>query len=517
MKLEKSKNAKRNILYAIPYKMLMIIFPFVIRTIIIRKLGANYIGVDSLFTSILQVLSLSELGLSSAVVYAMYEPIAHDDMEKLCNILNFYRKVYTFIGAFILFIGVGLMPVLHLLIHSEWPENVNIYILYIIYLLNTSVSYILFAYKNALIIAYQRDDIISKINTIIKLVMYAAQIAVLLVVHNYYIYTGCILMSTIAINVLTEYSSKKIFPKLMPRGSLEIGVKKIIINKIKGIFIGKLCVVTRNSFDSIFISAFFGLLATSRYNNYFYVITGVNALLGIITGSVLGGVGNSIETESIEKNYSDMTCMNFVYMWISGVSTACLLCLYQPFITIAWGPEMLFSDRMMQMFCLYFYSLRLGDIRAIYSEAKGLWWENRYRSMAEAIVNILLNYILGRLLGIYGIISATLISIICINFFWGSNIIFKYYFKSISIREYFMLNGLYAAATIIIVSITYKVCAFVTFKGVGEIACKLLICLILPNILYFAVYRNTNIYARAMPWIIRKLSLPRKIGNVLLK
>lgn len=517
MKLEKSKNAKRNILYAIPYKMLMIIFPFVIRTIIIRKLGADYIGVDSLFTSILQVLSLSELGLSSAVVYVMYDPIAHDDTEKLCNILNFYRKVYAFIGAFILLIGVGLIPVLHLLVHGERPENVNIYILYIIYLLNTAVSYILFAYKNALIIAYQRDDIISKISTIVKLVMYAAQIAILLTVHNYYVYTGFILLSTIAINILTECNSKKLFPKLAPRGSLEIGVKKIIINKIRGIFIGKLCVVTRNSFDSIFISAFFGLLATSRYNNYFYVITGVNALLGIITGAVLGGVGNSIETESIEKNYSDMICMNFVYMWISGVSTACLLCLYQPFITIAWGPEMLFPDRMMQMFCLYFYSLRLGDIRSIYSEAKGLWWENRYRSMAEAIVNILLNYILGKLFGVYGIISATLISIIFINFFWGSNIIFKYYFKSISIREYFMLHGLYAAATLLVVSITYKVCALVALEGIGEIACKLLICMLLPNILYFAIYRKTNIYARAIPWIVCKFPLPKKIVNVLLK
>ena len=517
MKLSKGENAKRNIIYAVPYKVLMMVFPFVVRTVIIRKLGADYIGVDSLFTSILQVLSLSELGISSAVVYAMYEPIAHDDTEKLCNILNFYRKIYSLIGTLIFLIGIGLMPFLHLLIHGESPEAVNIYVLYIIYLLNTAASYILFAYKNALIIAYQRDDIISKISTIVKLLMYSMQIIVLLTVQNYYIYTGCILLSTIAINISTEYCSKKCFPDLVPRGKLKADIRKKIINKLKGIFIGKLCVISRNSFDSIFISSLFGLLATSRYNNYFYIISGVNALLGIITGSVLGGVGNSIETESIEKNYSDMTYMNFIYMWISGVSTACLLCLYQPFISIAWGQEMLFPNSMMYLFCFYFYSLRLGDIRAIYSEAKGLWWENRYRSIAEAVVNIFLNYTLGKLFGVYGIISATLISIIFINFLWGSNIIFKYYFKNISIREYFMLHGLYAVVTLIVVVITYNVCSLVPFGGIWEIACKLFICMILPNILYFAIYRKTDIYAKAMPWIIHQFPLLKKIDNILLK
>ena len=181
--------------------------------------------------------------------------------------------------------------------------------------------------------------------------------------------------------------------------------------KVTGLFITKVCHVTRNTFDSIFISAFLGLTLTAIYNNYYYIMHAVLAVFAIVSPSILSGVGNSIITDSQEKNYLDMKKFNFIYMWLAGCCTVCLLCLYQPFTKIAFGKDMMFPFPVVILFCVYFYVLKMGDIRAIYSDACGLWWENRWRNILEALANLVLNFIFGNLWGVYGIISATLISL----------------------------------------------------------------------------------------------------------
>ena len=112
MKLERTKNAKRNIAFGIINKIVTLFLPFIIRMVMIREIGAEYLGLSSLFSSILQVLNITEFGFSSAVVYSMYKPIADDDNETLCAILNFYRKIYFVIGLIITVLGLIILPFL---------------------------------------------------------------------------------------------------------------------------------------------------------------------------------------------------------------------------------------------------------------------------------------------------------------------------------------------------------------------------------------------------------------------
>lgn len=506
MKLERAKNTKRNMLFGFINKIICMLFPFVIRTIIIRIIGKEYLGLDSLFTSILQVLNLAEMGFSSAVVYNMYKPIAEENDDLLCQILKFYKKVYFAIGMVILFAGISILPFLTRFINGEYPQNVNIYVLYILYLLNTVISYIMFAYRGALLNAYQRFDVESNISTASKILCYVLQIVLLLKTKNYYLYVAALVISTTFNNILTQYYTKKLFPNIEGRGVLNQEVRKDISVKIKGLMISKLCDTSRNAFDSIFVSSFIGLVQTAIYNNYFMIMNAVIMLLSIISRSIIGGVGNSIAVESSEKNYSDLRKLNFGYMWISGWCTICMACLYQPFTELVFGKDMLFPMSTVVMFCVYFYVLKMGDMRSVYFEAAGLWWENRFKSLVEAGLNLILNYVLGKYYGVKGIILATLISLFFINFVWGSNLIFKYYFKSISSKEYYTQHLLYACVTSINAFLTCKICSAVTVSGIVGLFFKGVICLVFPNIIFLLVYCKTSIFKNAMPWLLKKLN-----------
>lgn len=437
MKLNRTENSIRNIFWGVISKFVMLIFPFIIRTVLIKSLGAEFLGLNSLFTSILTVLNLAELGFSSAIVFNMYKPIAENDIDTVCALMAYYKKVYRVIGVCVTVVGVVLIPFLPYLISGSYPKTINIIVLYLLFLANTSVSYFLFAYKNCILTAYQREDVISKITIVLKIIMYVIQIAALLFLHNYYWYVIAMIICTVMTNIVTAYYSDKIYPQYQCRGEIAKEKRKDIRKNIQGLMVGKICMVSRNSFDSIFLSMFLGLETVAIYGNYYYIMSAISGILTILMTSLSAGIGNSIATESTEKNYRDMNKFVFIYAWISGWCAVSLFCMFQPFMEIWMGSDMLFPMIDVVLICLYFYSLTMGDVRSQYSSAAGLFWENRKYVLAEVIANIVLNYTLGRVFGVHGIIAATLISILLINFVWGSAILFKYYFKGYKVSEFY--------------------------------------------------------------------------------
>ena len=509
MKLAKAKNAKRNIVAGVANKIITMILPFLVRSVIIYKLSADYLGLNNLFSSILQVLNLSEMGFSNAVVYSMYKPIADNDTKTICALMNFYKKVYRVIGFIVLGIGLLLLPFLGNLINGDYPQGINIYYLYLFYLANTVLSYWMFAYKNAILNAFQRTDIISNVNTISLGGMYVAQIAILFATKNYYLYVTMMPFFTVLQNLLIAHESTRLYPQYVCEETISINIISGIKKQVSGLMITKLCAVSRNSFASIFVSAFLGLTVTAIYGNYYYVMNAVIAILNVIGNAFLAGVGNSIVTDSCEKNYADLTKINFIYMWLSGWCTACLLCLFQPFMKLWVGEELMFSMPIVILFCIYFYSLEMGVIRGVYSDAAGLWWENRYRAIAESLANIILNYVLGKYFGVAGIIIATLASLLVINFGLGSQIVFKHYFKNGKLKEYFKYHGIYALVTLIVCSVTYFMTSILTLDGILGLVVRFVICCIVPNILYVAIYYRTRNYSNAIPWLLKVFHLNR--------
>ena len=222
----------------------------------------------------------------------------------------------------------------------------------------------------------------------------------------------------------------------------------------------------------------------------------------IIENAILAGVGNSIVIETKEKNYADLKKINYIYMCIAGIATACMLNLYQPFMKLWMGDSMLLSFKIVILLCVYFFSLEMGAIRAIYSDANGLWWENRYRAILESIANIVLNYFLGKYFGLCGIILATFISLFFINFLYGSQILFKYYFTNVSVIDYFKQQGLYAIITVIICFISFYICKLIAIDGIIGLVMKLLCTMLCSMILFYIFYCKSPIFKDTKEFII---------------
>jgi len=507
MKIQRTKNAKRNIKFGVISKFLGMVLSFLIKTVMIRTLGVEYLGLNTIFSSVLQVLNITELGFSSALVYSMYRPIAEDNTEMICALLNLYRKVYRIVGLIILILGCMLIPMFDFFIKGDIPGDINIYVIYAVFLLDTVISYWAFAYKSAIPNAYQRKDIIDKAHIISQVAQTFSQILCLVLIKSYYLYVIILPVSTILNNFLVSYYTSKYYPQYQCKGNVPRSVLKDIKKKVSGLLIQKVCGTTRNSLDSICISAFLGLTLTAVYNNYLYIVTALSSMSGIIGEAIMAGVGNSMAVDGPEKNYFTMRKIDFLYMQVSGWCTICLICLYQPFMELWVGKELTLPFGVAVCFALYFYVLRIGDIRSTYSGAAGLWWENRFRAIAESVANIVLNIVLVQFMGVYGIIIGTLISLLFINQIYGSSISFQYYFKNGKHGEYLFYHLRYFLVTAGIGTITYFICSFVQCNLWLVLIIRAMICTIFPTVLYLLFYCRTREYREAVEWLIERMPM----------
>lgn len=489
----RSKNTKRNIIVGMIYRVIAIILPFLIRTAILKFLGEQYVGLSSLFTSILQVLNLAELGFSTAVIYNMYKPIAEGNTNEVCALLNYYKKVYRTIGIFIFCAGLLLMPWLPKLISGSWPQEINLYFLYFLYLINTSISYFLFAYKSALLNAVQRLDLVNIAQIVIHTSKYLAQLFVLVAFKNYYLYVVVAIIASAIVNLFTALISDKMYPQYQCRGDISDSLKKNVKTQVTGVMVSKLCDTSRNSFDSIVLSSLFGLTVVGIYNNYYYIYNALYAIMLVVTHAMQASVGNSVAIESVEKNYEDLNVFQFVYMAITGWMTICMLCIYQPFMLIWAGKDLMLSNLNMILFCVYFYVINLNNMRNLYFTGNGLWWKAKYTFLMEAFGNLLLNFGLGYLLGVTGIILATIVTIFGFNFVARTNILFKEYFK-FSPKKFYLKTLRNTTITVSAAIIAYGICAKLIRIDFLGIVIRGIVC----SVVYAIVFLGGSVQTKEM-------------------
>ena len=506
----RSKNGMRNVIAGMANKVIMIILPFVTRTAIVYILGSQYLGLNSLFSSILMVLNLSELGIGSALVYSMYKPVAENDYSKIKALLLVYKKIYAYIGIAILFLGLCFLPFIGNIIKGDIPADINLYILYVMYLGNASISYFVYAHKKALLTAYQRNDIMSNVNTILNICIYIVQIAVLLLIRNYYYYFVVFIVSTIIENIIIGRITKQRYPDLEPEGSITEFDKKAIIQHTKGIALQQICSTSRNSLDSIIISMFLGLTSIAMYSNYYYVMISVHNILYQIPNSIRATVGNSVASESLEKNFKDFNCMYLLNMFICGWAAVGLYCCIQPFMELWMGKDMMFPGLTVALVCFYFVLLSLADIVALYKDAAGLWWYGRYRVILEAICNLILNFVLGYFWGINGILIATIITIALIGHGYGGWIVFHYYFKDKSFGKFIIKQLEYIGIIGIAGLMTQYVCSFIYGSLWFRLVAIAGVSFILPPFLLLIFYRLFPEYRESMHFAQSLLTSIRK-------
>lgn len=506
VKLDKTKNTVRGIVSGLLNKVITLLIPFVVRTLLIQKIGIEYAGINSLFTSILNVLNLAELGFASAVVYSMYKPIAYKDDKTICALLNFYRKIYTVVGWSIFAIGLFIMPFIHYFINGEYPKDINLYIVYFVFLLNTVSTYLFYGYKNSVLNAYQRIDVISNINSITTLILNFSQILILLFVPNFYLYVILIPILTLANCLITSYQVDKLFPQYRCIGMISAEMKADIKKKVTGLMIQKLCVASRNTFSSIFISIFISLVVVGVYNNYFMVINAITSIFTLVPAAMVGGIGNNVQISTVEENHNTMKKFNCMYMWLSTIVAVCLFLLFQPFMEIWMGKEYMFDMTTVGLFVIYFYMLKIGDIRSIWLDAAGLYWEIKWRAIWEAVLNLILSFVLIQVLGINGVLIGTIISLFTINFLYGSSITFKYYFGYDKLKSYYITQMFHIFIMFISALSVYYLCnlleSFLNITNIWSVLIyRLFICISIPNVILYLFLHKTDDYELGVKWL----------------
>lgn len=508
MKIQRTKNAGRNIVYGTILKIYQIIIPFLMRTLMIYQMGMEYAGLNNLFTSIFQVLNLAELGIGAALTFSMYEPIAKDDSEKISALLKLYRKCFNIIGAIILTLGLLCLPFLKYMVNGSIPDNLNLNYLYLLYLCNTVLSYWLFSYKKSLIYAFQRNDINSKIALVTYTIQYILQAFVLLKLHNYYFYVLSSIFAQILLNLITAVIVNRTYP-YKPVGKVEASVLVDIKKRVQGLITNKIGGVVLRSADSIVISAFLGLVILAQYQNYYYILSAVASILAIIFEACVAGIGNSLITETKEKNFEDFCTMTFLTGLMIGVCCACFVCLYQPFIELWVGSENLLEFPVMISFVIYFFIYEIDQLIGTYKDAAGIWYQDRYRPLLSAILNLTLNLITVRFWGIYGVLYSTVISYVILSMPWLIHNVFHELFSSMLVKRYVLLLFKITVATFITCFVTYLICCKVTLNGVMGIIVRLAISGLCSTLIMVAILFKCREFSPAYR-LIKKLVKIRK-------
>lgn len=503
MKITRTENARRNILTGVLLKLYQTLVPFLMRTAIMHFLGVQYLGLNGAFYSVLQVLNLAELGVSNAIVYSMYKPIAEDDTAAICRLLRLYRKLYVIIGAAVLCIGLVILPLLPVIVNKDVPEELSLYGIYFLNLGGSVLSYWTFAYMASLLTAHQRVDVINRITLVMMTIQYALQLAGIVFFKNYYVYLSIAVAMQAATNLLSAYDASKRYPDYRPRGKMDPAEVRSIGRQVRDLFTARVSGVIVNSADSIVISAFLGITVLAVYQNYYYIINALSGVIAAVFQACIAGIGNSIIVEAGEKNYRDLTVFTQIIVWLGGFCTCCLLCLYQPFMELWMGEEHMLSMGIVVCFCIYFFTMEVNQLLNTYKDAAGIWSLDRLRPITTAGANLVINLLTVRRFGLYGILLSTVISMAVIGMPW----LIRNLFCSIFPREHAgvysrkLLGGVLLTAAAAFVC--WLACRYIDGDPLKTFFLRLPVCMVIPNVIYWLCYRKSSEFDQCVALIRR--------------
>lgn len=421
------KNSVRNIVYRLLSQVINVLVKFISRSIFIYVLGVEYLGINGLFSELLQILSLAELGFGTAMVFSMYKPLAENDEVKLAQLVQLYKKVYIVIAASISLIGVALLPFLHYFVNFD-SEIPYLRIYYLLYLANTVASYLV-VYKTCILNADQKNYLVSKYNTIFTVLSSIFCAVFLFITKNFMIYLIVQVIFTYANNFYQSYVAQKLYPyinvKVPPLAKKE---KKGIFNNVKSVFIYKLSTTLVSSTDNTLISMIVGTVTVGYYSNYTMIISNITMFINIIFSSITASIGNMIVEENDNKNYAVYKTMQFVSFVLSTLSVVCIYTLINDFITIWLGKGYILDNlTLVAIIINMYFSVALMPIWS-YREATGMYRQTKYVMVVTAIVNLILSIVLGKCIGLAGILFATSIARISTYFWYEPKLLFSQFF-----------------------------------------------------------------------------------------
>ena len=487
----RTKRSLMNMATALAGQALALLANLFSRYIISRYLAQEYLGLSGLFTNILTMLSLVELGVGPAITFSLYRPLAHDDTETVKSLMRLYRIAYCTIGTAVLVLGALFTPFYPFFIKDSGGVD-NLTIIYWLYVLNTGISYF-FSYKVSLITADQKQYIRNIGHYLVFVLMNISQALILIFTRNYILFLICQVGCTLLENVVLSNVANRMYPYLRDRDikPLSKEITSPIWRNIRAMMLHKIGGIAVNSTDNLLISKFLGLGMGGIYSNYSLIIIAVRTILGKVFDSVIASVGNVNALDDTEKIRIIYKRMFFLAFWLFSFCGICIGCLIQPFILFVFGERFLLDDWTVVVLVMAFYTYGMRNGPNVIRSAAGLYYKDWFKPVIEAIVNLVSSIILLKMYGVAGIFMGTIISTVLVNAWIEAWVVYKNVLHeplSHFISQYIIYFGLFAAGYYI----TLHICYIVHAAGIIGIALRLLICILIPNLMYCVLTYKTD-------------------------
>ena len=488
----RTSNSIKNSLTSFVGSTISCLIAFVSQAIFIKILGVEYIGVNGLFSNILSMFSIFELGIGSAIVYYLYKPIGENDEKKIKELLNFYNKAYKLICAIIFICGVLLIPFLKYII-KDLTLDINIYLVYFLFLLSTLTSYCL-AYKRSFIIANQKNYIINLIHMFYLVFLNISQLIVIYFTRNYYLYLIIKVLSQILECIIISIYFDKNYNKYQVDNVhvLDKKTENAIFNKVKALLCHKIGAILVMGTDNIIISSFFGVIKVGLYSNYNTIISAVSTIFTQIISTTTASIGNLLIYENNEKKYEVFSKIRFLNLWISIFTSICILLIIQPFIALWIGSKYELSIEIVFMLVLNFFQNMQRQTYSTFKDSAGIWTEDKVVPLIESFLNIFFSIVCLKLFGLLGVFIGTFISGLILWCYSYPKFVYKKLFNR-SYKSYIKETMGSLVLLVALALLTYNISIFIPIRDIWvRIVVNIFIAIVVPNLILIFLFRNTR-------------------------
>ena len=431
----RTTNTLFNFTSSIGAQLITILMHFIVRTVFIRTLGKSYLGISGLFSNILSMLSLAELGVGSAIIFKLYKPIAENDQHRITVLVKFYKRVYQFIGIAIGVIGISLIPFLPILI-SDYERlehlNINAALILVLYLSKSVASYLFFAYKSSIIKANQKEYILHIIGYFFTFITALAQIVSLLIYPNFTVYVLIMVIQVIVQNMICARLADRMYPFINDKTDDKLDKKEVIeiFKDCGALLLYKMNAVVLKATDNIVLSMFIGLDIVAEYSNYYILYNTLNSLFTKIFESVTHSLGNLHASETTDKEYRVFETTMLITAIIGGTAGVGVFVVADELIDAWIGKDWVivqpFSFLMGMEIFTNTYRIGLSQFRT----SMGLFQQNKSRPVLGMIINIVLSIALVGKLGIVGVLIGTIVADWSTMMWLDPIVIHKYGYKN---------------------------------------------------------------------------------------
>lgn len=489
----RTENSIRNAIFSILANVVGMLIGFILQAIFVRILNEEYLGINGLFSNIFSFMAIGEFGLVNALIYSLYKPVAENDQEKIRKLLRYYKKLYNVIACIIFVISISIMPFLHhIVVDVNIPEN--IYFIYLLFVIDIIASYLI-TYKRSLLYANQQTYIISIVHIIYLFVMNIVQALILIFTHNFILFLLVKIICRILENVIININVNKKYEwiKRKENTELEESERKEIIKKVKGLLFYKIGSAVVSTTDNITISAFLGVATVGLYYNYNLILNALNQLFTQAFNVVTSSVGNLlVEEKDKEKYYNVYKKIFFFNSWIYGFSACIVLVVMVPFIKIWVGSKYVLPNIVLFILLLNFYLQGMRRTYMIFKEAAGIFHEDRFYSLIEAVLNIVFSILFVKLIGLPGVFLGTIVGCLPIILYDYPILIYKKIFNK-NMMTYLKENGIFLIVNIVFAVIVYIVCDLIKINNLWiKLICNGSIGVLIYNILFVVLFNKTE-------------------------